>query len=315
MSLSPSPAPTPREYLGMCDASASVLITANHFVVASDEDNVLRVYLLDTSGEPVAKFNWNEHLGILPTDPHKEADIEAATGVKDRIYWITSHGANREGKPRPNRRRFFATDISITNGHIQLTPVGTPYRSLVEDLNADGRFAEFHFAERAKHAPESLEGLNIEGLVAMPDGRLLIGFRNPVLNEKALLIPLENPAEILNGGIKAQFGPPIRLKLGNLGIRSIDFAPAHQAYFIVAGPVNDGGKSALYRWSGAAKDDPVLQTQVDFAGLNPEAVVAPPAPRTDLLLLSDDGGRKIDGIACKQCPSEKQKFRSIWVTP
>jgi hypothetical protein len=32
-------------------------------------------------------------------------------------------------------------------------------------------------------------GLNIEGLAATPDGQLLIGFRNPLSEGKALLLP------------------------------------------------------------------------------------------------------------------------------
>ena len=32
-----------------------------------------------------------------------EADIEGATRVQDRVYWITSHGANNDGEVRPSR--------------------------------------------------------------------------------------------------------------------------------------------------------------------------------------------------------------------
>lgn len=299
----------------MCDASASALVDADHFLVGDDEDNVFRAYRLDTPGDPVATFDWNAPLGIAATDDHPEADIEAATRVGKRVYWITSHGANKEGKPRPNRRRFFATDVTVTNGKISLVPVGTPYRHLVETLAADARLATFKFADRALKAPESADGFNIEGLTATPDGHLLIGFRNPVPDGTALLVPLENPDEVLTGGPVARFGPPVRLKLGARGVRSIDFAPTHGAYFIVAGPIGNVGTSALYRWNGTAGADPVLLSNVDFAGLNPEAVLAPPAPQSDLLLLSDDGSRSINGVECKKGAAEMRRFRSLWVTP
>ncbi|AMV24428.1 hypothetical protein VT84_08525 [Gemmata sp. SH-PL17] len=309
------PLPVPREYTGMCDASASAVLDDDHFVVADDEDNILRVYRLDAPGGAVAEFDWSAHLGIGATDAHPEADIEAAARVGDRVYWITSHGTNKDGKPRPNRRRFFATDVAVASGRIKLAPVGTPFRGLIEALASDPQLAEFEFAERARKAPESPGGLNIEGLTATPDGRLLIGFRNPVPNGTALLVPLENPDAVLADGRAPRFGAPVRLDLGARGVRSIDFAPAHEAYFIVAGPVGDGGTSALYRWSGPTGAAPVLLTQVNFAGLNPEAAVAPPGPRTDLLLLSDDGGRIVDGVACKQAARTTRRFRSLWVTP
>ena len=308
-----APSPSPREYTGMCDASASALTDAGHFVVADDEDNILRVYNLDTPGAPVASFDWTTHLAT--TNKHPEADIEAAARVGNRIYWITSHGTNKDGEERLNRRRFFATDVAVASGQIKLVPFGTPFRGLVEALAADTRLAEFELAKRATKAPESAEGFNIEGLTATPDGRLLIGFRNPVPGGTALLVPLENPNEVLTSGATPRFGNRVQLNLGNLGIRSIDFAPAHGAYFIVAGPIGDVGKSALYRWSGVPVDAPVLLPNAVFGGLNPEAVVAPPAPRTDLLLLSDDGGRTIDGVECKKAPPAKRRFRSLLITP
>lgn len=304
---------TVREYTGMCDASASALVDDEHFLVANDEDNLLRIYRLDTPG-PIRTFDWGEALGIAADDDHPEADIEAATRLSKRMYWITSHGANKEGKPRPNRRRFFATDIVMVDGRIELVSVGTPYRHLIEAMAADVRLAPFQLAERAMKAPESAGGLNMEGLTSMPDGKLLIGFRNPVPDGQSLLIPLENPAEVLTGGPVARFGDPIRLSLGGLGIRSMDFAAAHSAYFIVAGPIGNG-VSKLFRWSGVAGEVPKQMTQVDFGDLNPEAVVAPPAPHTDLLLLSDDGGRLLDGKECKKISPDKRKFRSLWVTP
>ena len=54
-----SPAPPASElvFTGMCDASAGLLLDANHLVVANDEDRVdttLRVYDLLTPGAPVA---------------------------------------------------------------------------------------------------------------------------------------------------------------------------------------------------------------------------------------------------------------------
>ena len=94
-------------FRGASDASAAVTIGEDMFIVADDENNILRVYNINKPGLPVFSFDLTEFLGINPE--HPEADIEGATMIGRRIYWITSHGRNKDGKMRPNRYRYFAT--------------------------------------------------------------------------------------------------------------------------------------------------------------------------------------------------------------
>src|SRR5512140_2721656 len=105
-------------YLGMCDASGAVVVNSNRFVVANDEDNVLRVYDSRVSGPPVQQFDMNAFLELEPGSP--EADLEAGARVGDRAYWIGSHGRNQDGKRRWNRCRFFATDILVRDDLVTL---------------------------------------------------------------------------------------------------------------------------------------------------------------------------------------------------
>ncbi|WFU44156.1 DUF3616 domain-containing protein [Bradyrhizobium sp. CB82] len=113
------------EYSDMCDASAAVAISADMFIVANDEDNLLRDY---RRGEPkVAQaFSLDQFLRPAPDEP--EADIEGAARIDDRIYLVTSHGQNKNGKNRPSRHRLFATTVAVQDGEVTLTPVGTPYK-------------------------------------------------------------------------------------------------------------------------------------------------------------------------------------------
>ena len=98
------------EYSGMCDASAAVALDKDIFIVASDEDNILRIY---RRGEPAATQSIPLD-AFLEVDPdHAEADLEGATRIGGTIYWISSHGQNRDGKERPNRHRLFATTLAI----------------------------------------------------------------------------------------------------------------------------------------------------------------------------------------------------------
>lgn len=306
-----APASAAMNYRGPCDASAAVALDADHFVVAGDEDNTLRVYrrgLPEPVGEaPLAAF--------LDTG-NKESDLEAAAAVGQRIYWIASHGRNSKGKLRPDRQRFFATDI-VPGAQPGVTPAGTPYRGLLDDLAAAPTLAGLRLGDAARLAPEAPGGLNIEGLAAMPDGGLLVGFRNPVPNGRALLVPLLNPAELVTAasGRKARFGEPILLELRGRGVRSIERALDGRGYWIVAGPAADAGAFTLYRWSGQKHDAPRIVDSSELVGFRPEVLFEPLGGGGTLQLLSDDGGVVTNGVACKDRPMAAQAFRSITLQP
>src|SRR4029450_9106785 len=115
----------------MCAPSAAAAISDNLFIVASDEDNVLRVYARGASHAP-QRFDLNSFL--RPDENHSKADIEGATRIGDHIYWIASHGRNRDGKLRPSRHRLFATSVTVESDKVTVVPVGFPYTRLLEDL-------------------------------------------------------------------------------------------------------------------------------------------------------------------------------------
>jgi len=280
-------------YRGTSDASAAVALSDNMFIVADDENNILRVYKTSVPGLPVFSYDLTKFLHIEPE--HPEADIEGATSVGDRIYWITSHGRNKDGQLRPNRYRFFATAVKVEDENIIIRPIGAPCKNLVQsmlkaktmqhlglDKATQFNAEKLSKKERQKLAPKE-QGLNIEGLCASTDGKTLyIGFRNPrpplIRNSKfslnALVVPLKNPDAVVESSAAPIFDEPMLWDLGGLpavpssdsaitdyrhsgqaglGIRSMEYSHFHKAYFIITGPHNEGSKSALYRWSG--KDD------------------------------------------------------------
>jgi Protein of unknown function (DUF3616) len=299
----------PARYTGMCDASGAVTVSSNLFVVADDEHNVLQVYRSDQPGRAVKQFDFNAFLEVQGKS--READLEGAAKIGERAFWIGSHGRNTDGKERFNRHRLFATDILVNDGDVTLTPVGKPYKRLLDDLLKDARFDQFHFAEAARRAPKERGALNIEGLSATPEGHLLIGFRNPVPAGKALLIPLLNPNEVI-AGTPARFDAPLKLDLGGRGIR--DIAWHGGMYLIIAGSWHGGGHFQLYRWAGpGVKPEPL---QVDHLNdYHPEAlVIYPQYGFREFQVLSDDGTFLIDGCPCKDLKDPNQRaFRSFWL--
>ncbi len=180
---------------------------------------------------------------------------------------------------------------------------------LLDALITDPRLARFELAAAATRAPKADGGLNLEGMTAGPDGALVLGFRSPVPDGRALLVRLDRPDEFLAGGAAA-LGPPVQLELGGHGVRGITWWRGR--YVLVAGPADTGGPARLFAWDGHGAAVP---WSVDLAGYNPEGTFSPDGePR--LLLLSDDGAAPIDGVACKDSPDPAaRRFRGVWLRP
>ncbi len=298
----------PTQYSGMADASAAVAVSSNLFVVADDEDNILRLYRSDLGGAPIKEFDCSAFLQSEGRYP--EADLEGAARLGDRAFWIGSHGRNKDGRERPSRCCLFATGIRAIDGAVTLTPVGRPYRRLLVDLVNDPRFEQLHLTEAARRAPKAPGGLSIEGLSATPEGHLLIGFRNPIPGGNALLIPLLNPNEVIEGK-PGRFDPAIRLDLSGFGVG--DIAYHRGTYVIIAGSWHEGGPFRFYRWAGVgARPEPL--TVEPLGDYTPEAVVIyPQTGLRELQILSDDGNRPIDGVPGKEVKDPRKKnFRSFW---
>jgi hypothetical protein len=331
-------------FYGMSDASAGAAVDSNSFIAADDEENILKVYKIENGTKPLYGFDMSGFLEV--TEEFPEADIEAAAKVGNRIYWITSHGRNKDGKLRSGRYRFFATELSEDANRIK--PVGKPYKDLAFDfvetksdvqedlIEATGFGFRLKGVDRAKLAPKD-EGLNIEGLCASADGKTLyIGLRNPLhkkgKKELAIVIPLKNPALVIEKGQKCVFGKPLLWNLDGLGIRDMAYSPFHKAVFIIAGASKEKGGFALYRWTGQENKPPQLVRKIKEDGVKftPEAII--PFEKSDkLLLLSDDGTIEVSVSSPEDCKEaltpggkclnkfltnpDKKSFRAIWIKP
>ncbi len=348
-SFADSPTKKVLTYQGTTDASAAAAISKDMFIAADDENNILRVYNTNKGTLPIHSYDLTDFLDI--DLEHPEADIEGATSIANRIYWVTSHGRNKDGQLRPNRYRFFATTVEVQNEKVSINPIGKPCKTLVHqmlknetirhlELDKATRFDEILTKKEQKKLAPKEKGLNIEALCASTDGKTLyIGFRNPLpINSdthqpNALVIPLNNAADVIEKQNEPIFGEPILWDLRGLGIRSMEYSPFHKAYFIIAGPYDEEAKFALYRWSRDIDTQPVLVRQLSFEKSNftPEAIV-PFTNSSGILLLSDDGSLIIKADGPRECmdgrfrqdgtclnkflldPSKKT-FRAIWLKP
>ncbi|MDX0116492.1 DUF3616 domain-containing protein [Sinorhizobium meliloti] len=269
-------------YHGLCEASAAVYLNSNHFVVASDETNILRIY---RRGSPSSGIP----LDFQAPSGFDKSDIEAAAISGDIVYWISSHSLNSDGEDKQKRKIFFATRIVTTNASPTLEWVGSVTSLRDEILEVVG-------TEKSD--------LNIEGMAVSPDGGLIIGLRNTV-EDAAVVIHFENPAEVIaqpNTNPDLRLGFP--LKLGGKGVRSIE--RVNNGYLIVGGPVSDTGGFSLYAWSGR-DETPVELQGISFDSLRPEAMMQVPGEGT-VQILSDDGSKTCDD---EKSPMPQRAFRSL----
>ena len=314
-----------QRYRGACDASAAVTIDDSHFIVGNDEDETLLLYTTDGSSmRAIQSFNFASH---LRSNPDHESDIEGAARSGDRIYWITSHGRSKKGKKRSNRYRLFATDITGTPPRLELQWGGL-YDHLVQDMlereawddespitgetiDLIAQATQLEKKKAGELGPKKT-GLNIEALAVAPDrGGLLIGFRNPLVQGKALVLNLKNPDALLsNSGVRARFSKPAYIDLDGLGLRSMSYDPTRKVFFIIAGPKKNVGSFKLFRWNGMHDPSPVFVRELLHAKRSdPEALLI---RNQQAQVLHDEGRRKIGKRKCKTVSREKRGFSEQW---
>jgi hypothetical protein len=302
----------PFVFIGACDASGAAGLGGGRIAVADDEDNHLRVYDLSTAGPPVEVVDTRAQLAN-ERGKHPEMDLEAAATVGDRVYWIASHSRKKSGKRAQSRLRLFATDlVRGESGAATLAVAGRPYEQLLDDLLRAPALARFDLAAAAARPPVEPGGLNIEGLTDIPGtGHLLLAFRSPVPGGRALLVPIHNPAAMVERGEPARLGRPIELDVGGRGVRSV--VSWGGAYWVVAGSPHGRAESRLYRWDGSGASEWI--STVRFGELNPEALAEVSiGARTGLLVLSDDGERDMGAGPCKHLEDDAAKqFRGMWL--
>jgi hypothetical protein len=255
-----------RYYADAGNASTEISVGDGFFIAGDDLGNVLRLYNSAVSGPPVRSFDFT---GDLP-DGSTSMDIESASevdnGGTEDIYWVGSESNSSSGDPRPAASTVFETQVNHSGADTTLTYVGS-YTGLRDDLinwdNAAG--GPLGFATDSQGDAKSDTGFNIEGFEFAPGSTTTgyLAFRAPLEtvngSQDALIVPVTNFTSLIGAPAgSAQFGQPIELDLGGLGIRELR-KNADDQYLIIAGTADDSNSQfALYTWDGNPADQPTL---------------------------------------------------------
>ncbi len=224
-----------------------------------------------------------------PDDPDfwRLDDLEAITlDQAGYLYAITSHSRDSVGDAQPAREKLVRFRIEGARV-VEARLVGNLKRALTAAhplLAAAARIREVK-----RHG-----GLNIEALeMSAGQDRLMVGFRSPLLDQRAIIACIENPRALFEAGEEARISPRlITLDLAGNGIRGLAHVPLLGGYLVIGGPVaRERTQFALWFWSG---EHDAAARRVRVAGLpgfeHAEGVT--PAlvdGRSRILLVSDDG--------------------------
>lgn len=269
------------------EPSAIQQLQDGRFLVAEDEKahpfSLVTIRADGTTGSTPLNTDADSPLAKLD-------DLEGiTTDSAGFIYAITSHSRNNAGAEKKSREKLIRFRIE---GDRVAVPV------VINGLKA---------ALTAAHpiltaAADMLEvktagGLNIEALEMTPEGqRLLVGFRSPLLNRRALVASIENPTEIFAAGSAIRISPRLdTLDLGGHGIRGMSYIPALTGYLVISGPVaKERSQFQLWFWSGLQSDPPRRITVPGVAGFEHAEGVSPAVieGQQRIVLVSDDGSRE-----------------------
>ena len=251
------------------EPSAAMTLADGRVLVAEDEaKRAFRLLTVGADGglsrDPAQDDRFMRSIGPAPDD------LEGLAGdAQGRIYAITSHSSTRKGARRERRERLlrFAVEGGEATGMVAYGGLRDALSGALSDIPAD------------------FDDLEIEGLAYDAGaGALLLGLRAPLVGGRALVIPVMNPAAVVEGRAGPQFGPPALLDLQGSGIRALGYDPVLETYLIAS---ERDDTSRLWTWDGTGEALPLPAISLP-ENVEAFATVDVGGERR-LLLLGDDG--------------------------
>ena len=210
------------------------------------------------------------------------------------VYAITSHSRNDSGEEKTSREKLVRFRIE-GNRVVDPKVVGGLKRAITAQH-------PLLAAAAALRDVKDSGGLNIEALEISPDQqRLLIGFRSPLHDGRAIIASIENPKEIFESDEVPRLAAALdELDLGGHGIRGLSYLPSIDEYLVIGGPVSRAqAQFDLWLWSGrqgaAARriSVPGLQGLERAEGVSPAVI----GGVQRIIIVSDDGDRQAGRFA------------------
>lgn len=280
---------------GIYEPSAIQQLPDGRFLVVEDEKrHPLSLVTIGADGR-VDTTALTAGLFQMFSDFWKLDDLEGlALDRAGYVYAITSHSRDADGDEKKSREKLVRFRI---DGDRVVDP------KVVDRLKGalTARHPVLAAAARLRDV-KTRGGLNIEALEISPDQkRLLIGFRSPLHDGRALIASVENPSEIFEADEAPRVAAVLEeLDLGGDGIRALSYFPALDAYLLIGGPVSrQRAEFDLWLWSGERGAPARRVTVPGLRGLERAEGVCPAVIHgaQRVIIVSDDGDRKAGRFA------------------
>jgi hypothetical protein len=267
---------------GLFDASGAVQLPDGRLMLVTDS-RTMPVAFLRLDGSRYAADIWGGET-IANRSGGKVtllSDLEEAAVSRDGfVYVLSSHG--KEGADSFARFR-------VDGDRMESVGVFTGLK---------GTLAAAHPAlARAAAIQDAESGFNIEGFVFERDGkRALIGFRSPLVDNKAMVVALDNPVAMFTDKAAPQVGAVTLLDLGGDGIRGMAWLAKINGYLIASRMDSPAGKGPfrLWFWSGDPQAKPRAVSIDGLKAVRRPEGIAPIVVEGEerILLVSDEGNMR-----------------------
>ena len=275
---------------GIHEPSAIQQLPDGRFLVVEDEKQ--HPFSLVTISPDGSVSSTPLNPGLLEADDAfwKLDDLEGiASDRSGYIYAITSHSRDGDGDEKKSRDKLGRFRIEGD--------------SVVEPMLARGLKSALVAAHPVLGSAAEIRdvktggGLNIEALEISPDQQsLLIGFRSPLLDNRAIIACVENPSAIFEAGEPPRISTTLTtLDLGGNGIRGMSYLPSLDGYLVISGPVaREQVQFQLWLWSGDPGEPARRVTVPGLPGFEHAEGVSPAVidGQQRIIIVSDDGNRK-----------------------
>jgi Protein of unknown function (DUF3616) len=275
--------------IGIYEPSAIGQLPDGRFLVVEDEkQHPFSLVSIDAGGHARSTAlspGWFEGGQVV----WKLDDLEGlAVDHAGRVYVLTSHSRDDDGDEKKSRDKMARFRL---DGDRIVEPV------VVGGLKAALAAAHPVLAAAAEVLDVKADGgLNIEAIDISPDQqRLLIGFRSPLQQGRAIIASVDNPGAIFDAGASPSVSATLEtLDLAGNGIRGMAYLSALNGYLIIGGPATrQQVQFELWFWSGergAAARRVAVDGLPGFEhaeGISPATVEGAPM----VIIVSDDGDR------------------------
>ena len=209
------------------------------------------------------------------------------------IYAITSHSRDGDGDQKKSRDKLVR--FKIEGNRVSEPKVVKGLKSAL--IAAHPALAAAALVGDVKGGG----GLNIEALEISPDPRrehcrLLVGFRSPLLDGRAIIASVENPVALFEEDQEPRISPVLALlDLGGNGLRGMSYISALGGYVLISGPVaRERVQFQLWFWSGLVGDAARQISVEGLAGFEHAEGISPALMngRQQIMIVSDDGSRE-----------------------